>query len=102
MQNLSPDPSVGAIAGIVVGAVALLALIIGASLFFRRQQRPTPSSRHLDLEEIQMTQEGRAAATKPNYTLRDSSWDSKRPAELQDGGVVELPNYRSSRRHELP
>jgi hypothetical protein len=102
IQNPNPGPSTGTIAGIVVGAVALLAMIIGASIFFRRQQRPTPSTRHLDLVEIQMAQESQSGATKPGYTLRDPSWDSKRPAELHEGGVVELPNYRSSRPHELP
>ncbi|KAI4762619.1 hypothetical protein E4T52_10744 [Aureobasidium sp. EXF-3400] len=104
MQSAS-GPSTGTIAGIVVGAVAVLALIIGASLFFRRQRRPSASSRQLDLMEIQMAQEGHSGVSKPVYTLRDPSWDSsvqKRPAELAEDDVVELPNYRSFRPHELP
>jgi hypothetical protein len=51
-----------------------------------------------------MAQKGYSGATKPGYTLRDPSWESsvqKRPAELQENELVELPNYRSSRPHEL-
>lgn len=99
MQSPSPGPSTGAIAGIVIGAVALLAVIIGAALLFRRQRRPTTSPRGLDLMDIQMAQKGHTG-----YTLRDPSWESsrKRPAELHQGELVELSNYRSSRQHELP
>jgi hypothetical protein len=51
-----------------------------------------------------MAQKGYSGAIKPGYTLRDPSWESsvqKRPAELQENELVELPNYRSSRPHEL-
>ncbi|KAH0032184.1 hypothetical protein KCU78_g2645, partial [Aureobasidium melanogenum] len=104
IQNPNPGPSTGAIAGIVIGAVAVLAIIIGVSLFFRRQRRPTTSSRDLDFMDIQMAQQGHSDLGKTKYTLRDPSWDSNRKglAELQEDEIVELPNYRSSRQHELP
>ncbi|KAH0167834.1 hypothetical protein KCU67_g3735, partial [Aureobasidium melanogenum] len=104
IQNSSPGPSTGAIAGIVIGTVAVLAIIIGVSLFFRRQRRPTISSRHLDSMDIQMAQQGHSDPGRTKYTLREPSWDSNRKglAELQEDELVELPNYRSSRQHELP
>ncbi|KAG9961366.1 hypothetical protein KCU61_g5682, partial [Aureobasidium melanogenum] len=104
IQNSNPGPSTGAVAGIVIGAVAVLAIIIGVSLFFRRQRRPTTSSRHSDSMDIQMAQQGHSDLGKTKYTIRDSSWDSSRKglAELQEDQLVELPNYRSSRQHELP
>ncbi|KAH0343425.1 hypothetical protein KCU81_g5210, partial [Aureobasidium melanogenum] len=104
MQSSSPGPSTGAIAGIVIGAVAVLAIVIGVSLFFRRQRRPTTDSRHFDSMDMQMAQQGHSDLGKRKYTLRDSSWDSNRKglAELQEDELVELPNYPSSRQHELP
>lgn len=51
-----------------------------------------------------MAQRGHSDLDKLKYTLRDPSWDSSRkgPAELHEDQLVELPNYRSSRQHELP
>lgn len=104
IEGPRPGPSTGAIAGIVVGAVALLAIIIGAAIFFRRQRRPTTSPRSLDLMDVQMAQKGHTGVGDSDYTLQDPSWDSGRkgPAELHENELVELPNYRSSRQHELP
>ncbi|KAH0366142.1 hypothetical protein KCU65_g5578, partial [Aureobasidium melanogenum] len=102
MQSPRSGTSIGAIAGIVVGAAALLAIIIGAALFFRRQRRPTTSPRDLSPMDIQMAQKGHTRTE--GYILRDQSWDSsrKRPAELHQEELVELPGHRSSRQHELP
>lgn len=103
-QIPSSGPSTGAIAGIVVGAAALLTIVIAISLFFRRQRRPTTSPRNLNLMDIQMAQNGKTGTGDSGHTLRDPSWDSnwKGPAELHEDELVELPNYRSSRHHELP
>lgn len=47
--------------------------------------------------EIQMSQEGQWGHPKPAYPVHDPSSFHEKPAD----GIVELPNYRSSRRHEL-
>jgi LPXTG-motif cell wall-anchored protein len=102
-QTPSSGPSTGAIAGIVVGAAALLALIIGASIFFRRKRRP--SSRQSELVELHNAQDGYLRDNKQDHAPQDPSWDMaahKASAELRGDVVIELPNYPSSRRHELP
>lgn len=101
-QTPSPGPSTGAIAGIVVGAIALLALVIGASFFFRKRRS---SSKHPDVVEMHNAQQGYSETTKLGHAPQDPTWDSsyhKDPAELRDAEPIELPNYRTSRRHELP
>jgi hypothetical protein len=102
----TPSPSglsTGTLAGVVIGAVAVFAILTGAILYFRRKRRSSSSSRHQGLMEIQMAQDDHSGDKKPGYMLQDPSWNSsvqKVPAGLQEG-PVELPNYRSSRQHEL-
>jgi hypothetical protein len=104
-QTQTPNPviSTGDIAGIVVGVVALLAIVIGALLFYQKRKAASPSRNSYPVE-IHNAQEGYSEATKSGHTPQDPSWDRsihKDPADFRDTEPIELPNYSSTRRHEL-
>ncbi|KAH0381467.1 hypothetical protein KCU92_g6986, partial [Aureobasidium melanogenum] len=95
----------GAIAGIVIGALAVLAIIAAAVFFLRRQRKGSPSAENLVPMETHKAQSEYSGARPSDHKHFDPSWissEQKGPAEMQEDEPVELADLRATRRHELP